>query len=244
MSTHRPHRIDRDTAEHLLAGAPAARRRVGPLGEYLAAAAAPGTPHELAGGSAALAAFQAAHLQPADKQRRTSMLKTALAKLLTVKAAALLAVTAAGGVALAATTGALPNPLTNTPAATPSATHATGRPTATPSPRSGGPSAMPSASLLGLCHAYTAGAGTDNGKALTDPAFTDLITAAGGASKVTTFCATILASAAANAASHPGAPADTTHPTDRPTSTPASSQHPTVAPTEHPTGPPPSHPGH
>jgi hypothetical protein len=238
MSTHQP-RIDRDTAEFLLAGVPAVRRRVGLLGEHLAAAAAPGQSHELAGGSQAMAAFRAAHLQPAAQQRRTSMIKTWVAKLLTVKAAALLTVTAAGGMALAATTGALPNPL----AGTPGPAHATGRPTTTPSHPGGRPSVMPSASLLGLCHAYTAGAGADHGKALTDPAFTDLVTAAGGTAKVTTFCATILASASANAASHPAGPADTTHPTGPPTSTPGNS-HPTGAPTEHPTGPPPSHPSH
>ncbi len=239
MSTHQPRRIDRDTAEHLLAGVPAVRHRVGPLGAYLAAAAAPGQPQELAGGPQAMAAFQAAHLQPAAQQRRTSMIKTWVAKLLTVKAAALLAATAAGGMALAATTGALPNPLADTL----SPAHATGRPTTTPSHPGGRPSVMPSASLLGLCHAYTAGAGADHGKALADPAFTDLVTAAGGTAKVTTFCATILASAAANAASHPAGPADTTHPTGPPTSTPANS-HPTGAPTEHPTGPPSAHPSH
>ncbi len=241
MSIHRPRRIDRDTAEALLRGVPAARRRGGPLGEHLAAAAAPADPHELAGRPVALAAFQAACLQPATRQRRTSMMKTWLAKLLTVKAAALLAVTAAGGVALAATTGTLPNPLTDTPAATPSAAHATGRPTTTPSHPGGGPSALPSASLLGLCHAYTAGAGAERGKALTDPAFTALITAAGGAGKVDGFCKTLLASAPGNAPSHPSGPADTTHPTGPPTSTPG--QHPTGAPTEHPTGAPSSHPG-
>ena len=233
MSTHQPRRVDRDTAEHLLAGVPAVRHRVGPLGAYLAAAAAPGQPQELAGGPEAMAAFQAAHLQPAAQQRRTSMIKTWVAKLLTVKAAALLTVTAAGGMALAATTGALPNPLADTPATTPSPAHATGRPTTTPSHPGGRPSVMPSASLLGLCHAYTAGAGADHGKALTDPAFTDLITAAGGTAEVTTFCATILASA--HAASHPAGPADTTHPTGPPTGTPANS---------HPTGPPSSHPSH
>ncbi len=219
MSTHQPRRVDRDTAEHLLAGVPAVRHRVGPLGAYLAAAAAPGQPQELAGGPEAMAAFQAAHLQPAAQQRRTSMIKTWVAKLLTVKAAALLTVTAAGGMALAATTGALPNPLADTPATTPSPAHATGRPTTTPSHPGGRPSVMPSASLLGLCHAYTAGAGADHGKALTDPAFTDLITAAGGTAEVTTFCATILASA--HAASHPAGPADTTHPTGPPSAHPS-----------------------
>jgi len=240
MTSHRTGRIDRDTAEALLRGVPATRHAAGPLGAHLDAACAPGHPHELAGRSASVAAFRAAHQQPAAQQRRTSMIKTWLAKLLTVKAAALLTVTAAGGMALAATTGALPNPLTDTPAATPSAAHATGRPTATPSHPDRRPTAMPSASLLGLCHAYTAGAGADHGKALSDPAFTDLITAAGGTDKVTAFCASILASAAANAASHPAAPADTAHPTG--THGPGDT-HPTGEPTSHPSGPPASHPG-
>jgi hypothetical protein len=172
------------------------------------------------------------------------MIKTWVAKLLTVKAATVLAVTAAGGVALAATTGTLPNPLTGTAAAPSSAADGAGRPTTTPTHPGAGPSELPSPSLLGLCHAYTAGAGSDHGKALSDPAFTALITAAGGTDKVDSYCKALLASPPGNAPSHPtGAPNGTAgagnqHPTGEPTS------HPTGDPTSHPSGSPAPHPSH
>jgi hypothetical protein len=239
MSDFRTVRIDRDTAERLLNGVPAALRASGPLGEHLAAAAAPAYRYELAGRSAALAAFRAAQLLPATEQRRPSMIKTWLAKMLTVKAAALLAVTAAGGVALAATTGALPTPLTDRPSVT-DVPHSSTRPSTPASHPAGGPSTLPSPSLVGLCHAYTAGAGSDHGKALDSPAFTALITAAGGRDKVAAFCAATLASA-------PGRPTDgpspkSSHPAGPPSGQPNASGHPTGAPTSHPSGTP-SHPG-
>jgi len=233
MSAYRTRQIDRDTAERLLRGVPATLRASGPLGEHLAAAAAPAHRHELAGWPAALSAFQAAHLVPATEQRRPSMIKTLLAKMLTIKAAALLAVTAAGGVALAATTGALPSPLTHASAA-PDSAHATTAPTNGPSHR-GGPSTLPSPSLVGLCHAYIAGAGSDHGKALESPAFTALITAAGGKDKVADFCKATLASAAPSKATTD--PSAASHPTGAPTGTHPTSSHPAVTPT-------PSHPGH
>jgi hypothetical protein len=156
------------------------------------------------------------------------MLKIALAKLLTVKAAAatttIIAATGVGGVALAASTGVLPNPLVDTPA-TPSATHAPatpGSPTATtPHPAGAGDaSASPSPSLLGLCQAYTAGAAANPGKALDNPAFTVLINAAGGADHVTEYCDTLTAAASAGAIpSRPGAdPAGAGRPTAAPAS--------------------------
>jgi hypothetical protein len=155
------------------------------------------------------------------------MIKTTLAKLATLKAAAILAATSAGGVALAATTGVLPNPLTEDPPAshsTPDGDH----------PGQG----TPSPSLNGLCTAFLAGAGAEHGKALDSPAFTALITAAGGEDAVESFCVTLVATAPGHASTdHPTGP-----PTDRPGDTPP----------PHPTGPPdadrtvpatPSHPG-
>jgi hypothetical protein len=245
MNPHRTGRIDRDTADALLAGAPATAHGLDRLGTHLAAATAPGQPHELTGRAAALAAFRAARAQPATEQRRTSMIKTALAKLITIKAAAVLAVTAAGGVALAASTGALPNPLANPPAATPSPTHPTGRPATTPSHPAADNRNMSSPSLVGLCHAYTSGAGNDHGKALADPAFTALVTAAGGTDKVDAFCTTILTAASASpgaAAGHGQGSDASTHPTGQPSTGPGSG-HPTGAPSTHPSAPP-SHPGH
>ena len=72
MSNHRHRKLDRDTMERLLQGSPPALRAHGPLGEQLAAAAAPAHPHELTGRSAALAAFQAARLEPVPDPRSSS----------------------------------------------------------------------------------------------------------------------------------------------------------------------------
>src|SRR6185312_16369620 len=54
----------------------------------------------------------------------------------------------------------------------------------------------PSPSLVGLCHAYTAGNKSEHGKALDNPAFTILITTAGGKDKVDGYCQALLASSA------------------------------------------------
>lgn len=154
------------------------------------------------------------------------MIKTTLAKLATVKAAAIVAAASAGGVALAATTGVLPDPLTQDPPAshsTPGGDHA-GQ--GTPSP-----------SLNGLCTAFLAGAGADRGKALDNPAFTTLIRAAGNEDGVESYCVTLVASAPANASTdHPTGP-----PTSRPGNTPP--PHPIAPPDTDRTGPAtPSHP--
>lgn len=255
MSTRRfsrPQRIDQDTAERLLGGLPATLQEAGPLAVPLAAARAPAMAQELAGEQTALAAFQAAaHLDdPVPQPRRPSMLKTTLAKLLTVKAAAVAAL-GVGGVALAASTGVVPTPLGSTPT-TPPASHAPAAPTTTPShPAAGGSShAAPSPSLRGLCKAY-AKVAANPGKTLSNPAFTALINAAGGAKHVNAYCATLTPNSAAS--SHPGADR-TGHPTrvphapaaDAPTSHPDSpaKPHPADAPTSAPSDPAVPRPGH
>jgi hypothetical protein len=187
MSTDRP-RIDRDTAEQLLRRG--STDAADPLAILLAAAAAPARPDELVGEQAVLAAFRAAHLGPVPQPRRRSMIQTAIAKLLTLKVAgAALAVAATGGVAVAATTGNLPG----TAAERPAGVHATAKPSDKADNEHG--NASPSPSLVGLCHAYKAGAGDNPGKALENPAFGALISAAGGEDKVADFCTTVLASA-------------------------------------------------
>jgi hypothetical protein len=179
------------------------------------------------------------------------MIKTVVLKLLTVKAAAVVALTVAGGVAVAATTGTLPTTLTGAEhdrsgVSAASSNHA-GRPSARPSAsekgkdhegkhngkQSGdqggngngngnengngpaGANGSPSPSLIGLCRAIDAGNKDDHGKALENPAFTALITAAGGKDKVDVFCATLSASAA---------PKD--HPSDHRTGKPSAAAHP------------------
>lgn len=227
MSTHRP-RIDRDAAERLLDGAGRAQAGAEPLPTLLAAAAAPAQPGELAGWQAAAAVFRA-HRAPVRQPRRRFMLKIALAKLLTVKAAAVAALAVGGGgVALAASTGVLPNPL-SAASGTPTSAHASGQPT-----HSAGPHGSPSPSLEGLCKAYSAMPSDKSGKALESPAFQALITAAGGQDKVTDFCKTLLPSAKPT---RPGGGAPSAKPSAPPagasTAPSASRPAPTPTPSHH-----------
>lgn len=169
------------------------------------------------------------------------MIKTALGKILTAKAAAVVAALAAGGVAVAAGTGNLPaqhrhqvsaqsehspessHPEHPSPSSTPSGSPSAGdHHTATPSP-----------SLVGLCRAYTAHVGVAPGKALENPAFTALITAAGGKDKVTGFCTTLLAGKDAahsggsdtKPSAHPTHPTHPAHPSGPPSPTPTPTPH-------------------
>ncbi len=150
------------------------------------------------------------------------MIKTALAKALTVKvaAAALATTAAAGGVAYAASEGALPGQSgdhsVSRSAAPEKSKDATAKDNNGKGP--GEANGSPSPSLVGLCHAYTSGVATSKGKALENPAFTVLITTAGGADKVAAYCTKLLADEAAAKPSHPatGKPADAGKPTDKP----------------------------
>ena len=238
MSTHRPTRIDRATAERLLSGA-VVDPQDGPeaLVRLLAATRATARPSEFAGENVALEAFRAANLGLVLQPRRRSMLQIALAKLLTLKVAttAAVAVAATGGVAVAASSGVLPNPLgSDAPKATPSAQATSGPEDAAEAKGS----ASPSPSLVGLCRAYKAGAGDNPGKALENPAFSVLITTAGDQEKVAAYCDTLLAAQKGDKApAGPSARPDVadTHPTAKPDS------HPTGAPDVKPTGAPANH---
>ncbi|ETA00908.1 hypothetical protein CcI6DRAFT_03670, partial [Frankia sp. CcI6] len=204
MSTHRPRRIGRGAAERMLRGGPVnAGAGADPLADLLAAVAAPAREGELDGEEAAVAAFREARLAHVTQPRREPMSKLLLAKFLTAKVAAVaVAATAVGGVAAAAGTGVLPVPGVGGSAAV--------SPVATPSaevtaPRVSVPSAgaSVSASLLALCHTYTA----DAGAALSSPDLNALVTAAGGSDQVGAFCAKALraeASAGVGAAAGPG----------------------------------------
>lgn len=173
-----------------------------------------------------------------------------------------------GGVALAAATGHLPAQAGGHPAASASA-KPSGSAGAAGAATNGHTSATPSPALHGLCHAYAAGAGNNPGKALDNPAFSALITAAGGRDKVTSYCATVVESSKPGhspAHSNSGSAGHNTgkpprHPTPHATSHPANgtgnsdtgsnaahvSNKPTVAPQEQPaphsTGKPSLHPG-
>ncbi|MGW5672008.1 hypothetical protein [Micromonospora sp. NPDC003776] len=151
------------------------------------------------------------------------MSQFALAKLLTLKAGvAALAVTATGGVALAAASGTLPNPLTDA-SATPSA-HASGKPSEAADKGKGpaGAKGTPTPNLVGLCHAFTAGAGDNPGKALENPAFRVLITTAGDKEKVAAYCDTLLAAEKAKPSQAARPTATPSHPTGKPSARPTS----------------------
>jgi hypothetical protein len=199
--------MDASAAERLLAGGGGPE----PIAEVLLRAAAPATPSELAGEEAAMVAFRMARYYGTRPAPKAPWVR----RLLTVKAAAIgLAVLTAGGVALAAGTGVLPNPLElGNPPGTSSSTRTVSLTTRTgSSSNSTGPgNASPSPSLEGLCTAYLTHVANNPGKAWDNPAFSTLVAAAGTAEQVERFCTDLVATA------HPSAPA---------------------RPTEHPTGPP------
>jgi hypothetical protein len=222
MSKDRQH-IGAITAERLLRGA----RGGSPVGsdrlaDLLAALTSRPSRGELAGEHAALKAFRAARLASTPESRRNSMLKTALAKIATAKAAIVLGAVGGGGVALAAGSGHLPGVDTaehhagDRPAASVTGSaHATGG-HSTPSAagrgsgarsaaagRSATPNGSPSPNLRGLCTAFNAGAGDNPGKALENPAFTVLITTAGGKDEVGTYCKALLATRSEAAPTQP-----------------------------------------
>lgn len=244
MRVNRRRRLNRNAAEQLLRGGSAGRPLGQPadhdaLASLLVAAAAPAHDSELAGEAEAVMAFRNALADSAHQQRRPSMSVT---KLLAAKAvlAALGVTVAGGGVALAAATGHLPSSLTGSSAASSTAASATATPSMNQNNSTSHPTASPSPSLRGLCQAYTAGVANSNGKALDNPAFSVLITKAGGKDKVSAFCTSLLATSPGNKptshatgkpSSHPTQANNTSHPTSKPATTPTS--HPTGKPTSH-----------
>jgi hypothetical protein len=202
MSARRPDRItriDRTTAEQILDG-DLADPPAGPddLVRLLATAAAPagepGAPAqggEIAGEEAAVAAFLRARPEPTAQPRRDPMIKTALAKALTMKiAAAALAAVTAGGVWAATQTSALRSLIGGTaPGARPAVTHSPAR-SAPPDERA----AYGIASLAGVCQAYLAESqrpGVPRPKIARE--FGTLIAAAGGTeAKADAYCRGLL----------------------------------------------------
>jgi hypothetical protein len=247
-------RIDPITAEHLVRGARADTHGPDPLAKLLAAAASPARRDELAGEEAAVMAFRAANLAGPPASRRRSRLSTAVATLARAKIAVAVIAVGGGGIALAAGSGHLPgvgdsdhHPTaqadtsattgrhpTTSPASATSTNPASSAisPAATPSgsPGSAGPNGSPSPNLRGLCTAFTARAGDNPGKALDNPAFTVLITAAGGKDQVATYCSTLLAAEHGTPSTHPaggksGHPTPPTHPKGAPGTARSGPQH-------------------
>jgi hypothetical protein len=209
--------IDRGTAERLLRGG----RDGGdhPLASLLAAAKAPGRDRELASEELAVAAFQAAHRASVPLPQRRSMIKSVVAKLLTVKVAALAATVAGvGGVALAASTGTLPGAVNgDKPSASHSPAAGKGQPSAHPS---GGPAdrrdpaAVPSGfppGLYWLCNDYIGRDAENRGKALAESKFRDLAKQAGGQDrdKADKFCDKLLKDNPGSKPSNAGEPTKT-----------------------------------
>ena len=165
MNTRHWRRISRKAAEQLLDGAAGpgpvhagAPRGHDQLARVLAAAAAPGREHELAGEQVAVAAFEAGHLDSVASYQRGQMIKSPLAKLLTAKVlAAALTVFAGGGVALAASTGSFSGP---GPASSPSPGPATSSTSAPGGVLPVSPSASASATVSAPVSAPASPAGT------------------------------------------------------------------------------------
>ncbi|MFJ8011680.1 hypothetical protein [Streptomyces sp. NPDC096339] len=204
MSTNRSRRIDRATAEHLLAGAGAgAAPGHDALAELLAAVSAPAASvpadgGELPGEQAAMAAFRSARLAPVPPRMSTSVaprkrkMRTPAMLLGAVAAATL------GGVAVAAGTGHLPaalggKPVSSAPAPTASKpSQMRGEPTA--GTLSGSARPLPP-DLAELCRAYAAeGAPSIRKPAelLAERRFAPLVAAAGGPAAVAGYCAPVL----------------------------------------------------
>ncbi|MEV6306839.1 hypothetical protein AB0M02_46100 [Actinoplanes sp. NPDC051861] len=182
MSSHQGRSaMNRRTAESLLRGDRSALPAGDPLTQLLAAAKAPATAGELAGEDAAMAAFRAAVDSPATPTRRVSMIKLTLAKLLTVKVAAIAFATTAtvGGVALASATGALPNPITSdkpSASASPSK-HAKPTPAGSAAPRPSRSGLPPR--LAELCQEFAGKSGENRRRALDEDRFAELVERAG-----------------------------------------------------------------
>ena len=215
-----PPAVDQDTLERPLDGRfdpGSVPPGYGGLARLLAAAAAPAAPQELAGEQLARASFAAAMRShpPILSPRRTAVARKAFT--MKAAAAALVAVLSVGGIAAAAT-GLLPDqasPVADQAAATTAAgaaAHGLGRAavangggTAQPGSSDGqgresavGPDAT-AAARAGLCQAWQAGQGGDQGRRMDAVAFQALVDAAGGADSIAGYCEDVTAGNSADA---------------------------------------------
>ena len=201
-------------ADRLLEGEPD-----GPpaLARLLAAASAPGRPSELAGEEAVLSAFRlvrdaapaAAALRPIAHHGRPRVFPRRASVRLLVAGGALMAVAAAGGVAVAA--GVVPGPLRILAPGDPSqrsSDHTPGHSGSGPggsttggSTGSGNGQGDPTktkspdptpANVNGLCHSFQEEAAVNLSAALANPRFSLLVTLAGGVSEVPAYCVKII----------------------------------------------------
>jgi hypothetical protein len=210
-----------------------------PVAEAIAALNGAPATSELAAEANALAVFRGADGMSAEPVRSRRRRRPLLTSLISAKLAAIAAASAVtlGSAAAAAYVGALPAPVQRL------AHDAIGAPAARPGTQSAHPATPvgpdPTGhAAYGLCTAYAhlKAHGSADQKAV---AFRNLATAAGGAAKVTAYCAGVAhpgATPSGPPTSHPGGQ-PTSHPTGKPTS------HPGGQPTSHPGGKPTSHPG-
>lgn len=196
--------IDDVTAERLLRGDEVAEPLAGKVARVLALAAVPGSAEDMIGQDAVMAAFATAQLGGrGDPQARHRKTRT-LTKIIGLKVAAVVVAATAGGLALAASTGVLPNPLHPTPRpSTNPSVHPSLRPSPVPSAVPSHPAASPAAALAGLCRAYLASDQAERGANLASAAFRELITAAGGTAHVEAYCVALAAPAASQPSHHP-----------------------------------------
>lgn len=225
----------------------------------LNAANAPASPRELAGEHAAVDAFHRARLVTLSSTPRSLEMNSTRSARTGLKAA----IAAAGAVGLLSTgvafaaSGHAPWSGAHAGAASTHAvdhshpTHPT-HPAESDDPSDGssqstGPDEH---AFPGLCRAYMSGNKTEHGQALASPAFTALVTAAGGIDNVTTFCGGMTTGPESGHPTHPAKPtqaASPTHPTHpthpaKPTEA-ASPTHP-AKPTHDATSTHPSKPTH
>jgi hypothetical protein len=195
---------DQDTLERLLADrldpADAPAGYAG-LARLLAAATAPAAPEELACEQVMMAEFAA--VVPSHPPTLVPRRATMPSKLFSVKAAAavLAAVLSIGGVAAAAT-GLLPGQ------AEPAADQAASTTGASVAGHGLGEAAVAdigAEAKTGLCRAWQAGQGADNGRRAESPALRALAVAAGGADNVAAYCEDVTVTDGHGAATGPDA---------------------------------------
>jgi hypothetical protein len=203
----------------------------GQLARLLAAATAPPTPEELVGEQRVLAQFQAVLHPPTLVPRRAPM----PSKLLAVKAAAaaLVAVLSIGGVAAA--TGLLPGQAEQ---AAEQAASTTGAGSAGHGLGKAAVADLDKATH-GLCQAWQAGEGTDQGARMDSVAFQALAAAAGGSDNIAGYCADVTVGRAGDQGQGQGAPPSGSPPSTTP-SPPSSGPPPDAGPGGHGQGGPPT----
>ncbi len=235
MSTHRPHRVTRTSAQQTLASlARGASHRDEPVAKLLSTLVAPALDRETAGERQALSMLRAAQ-RTSTETDHTGTLARRLKQVLTVKIAVAAAVLTIGGIALAAGSGGLARALSgrtvgsaSRPPTAASAPDATGQSTSRSTNNSSapvGPDPTPVAStaaLIASCGEFNALSAGDQRQALRGQDFADLVRAADGPNRVSAFCAVLLAvgspepharSGSVGASSHPVHPTRPSHPT-------------------------------